>query len=213
MKASSAGVSSNAPDRDEIEFENRVRFFRQAIATANQTKKKRQAVALNADLNLARSEKLVGTASVSESELREHRYLAEAAKLEVLEQDHIIRELEMDAEIAELNRRWAAGELEDLATIASYHFKRWKNIADLYRITLQRAKAYQEWTEWNFKTATKLLASNATSQAEVDTAALEVSLSQTDYDQALIGIAEAEKSADEAKATLERLNNPAPNQP
>ncbi len=190
--------------RDEIEYENRVHFFTLAASAAKIEKTKREAALLKAENDFNRAAKLVRSAAISETEYRERKLDAIAAKLEVEEQDHIIAELTLDAEITELYRRWENGEKEDLTLVADYYLRRWENLLKLNRIQKRKAEARQDFATWHLGIAKKLNSKGAMTAEEVDSAELSATLAKSAIDLATEKITEAEKAIEDAKKTVDR---------
>lgn len=203
-------AGAQALNRDEIEYENRVRFFRQATLAAKQEKLKKEAALLEAEAAWKRGEILHKKNVLTESDYRDRRYARDTLQAEVEEQKHLIVQLAMDAEVAELYRRFAAGELEDLIAIADYHVRRWENIVELNKATLKKAQAYKDWSEWSHAVISRLVRSGASTQESLDEWTKHVAMSKADHDITVERIREAELSVAEAKVTLARARRQAP---
>lgn len=200
-----AAPGSSLPlTRDEIEYENRVHFFTLAASAAKIEKTKREATLIKAQNDFNRAAKLVRTSAITEAEYRERKLDSVAAQLEVQEQDHIITELTLDAEITDLYRRWEKGEKEDLKLVADYYLRRWENLLALNRIQKRKAEARQDFATWNLGVAKKLNSKGAMTAEEVDLAELNASIAKSAIDLATEKITEAEKAIEDAKRTLER---------
>lgn len=200
-----AAPGSSLPlTRDEIEYENRVHFFTLATSAAKIEKTRREATLIKAQNDFNRAAKLARTAAITETEYREKKLDSIAAKLEVEEQDHIITELTLDAEITDLYRRWENGEKEDLKLVADYYLRRWENLLKLTRIQKRKAEARQEFATWHLGVAKKLNSKGAMTAQEVDSAELNATLAKSAIDLATEKITEAEKAIEDAKKTLDR---------
>jgi hypothetical protein len=190
--------------RDAIEYENRMHFFTLAASAAKVEKIKREAALIKAQSDYNRAAKLARSSAVTETEYRERKLDFIAAKFEVEEQDHIIAELTLDAEMTDLYRRWENGEKEDLKLVADYYLRRWENLLLLTRIQKRKAEARQDFATWHLIVAKKLNSKGAMTAQEVDSAELSASLAKSAIDLATEKITEAEEAIEDAKKTLDR---------